>query len=189
MQSHANVEIVTYVREGTLMHRDNLGNEGRVEAGNIQVVSAGAGIKHAEYNLEPPPAHIFQIWLEPKADGGPPAWGTQPCPAAAHSGCFVAIASGIEGDQDALPIRSSARVLNVKLRVGEIAEYSFCAPSLAYLVPSSGVVEVNGLRIGARDGAAIRGVSSVRITAVEDADVLMVDVIYSNTEKRVTRKT
>jgi quercetin 2,3-dioxygenase len=176
-QSHANVEIVTYVREGTLTHRDSLGNEGRIEAGNVQVVSAGAGINHAEYNLEPTPARIFQIWLEPAALGGSPAWGVQPCPIVEHFGRFVALASGIEADQDALPIRARARVLNAKLKVGKTVEYDFREPRLAYLVPSSGTVEVNGVRIRQRGGAAIKGVAVVKIAAIEDADVLMVEVL------------
>ena len=177
LQSHANVEIVTYVCEGTLTHRDSLGNEGRIEAGNVQVVSAGAGIRHAAYNLEPAPARIFQIWLEPAALGGSPAWGVQPCPTAECSGRFVALASGIEGDQDALPIRARARVLNARLKAGEAVEYDFRESRLAYLVPSSGTVEVNGVRIRERDGAVIKGVPVVTIAAIEDADVLMVDVL------------
>jgi quercetin 2,3-dioxygenase len=176
-QSHANVEIVTYVREGILTHRDSLGNEGRIEAGNVQVVSAGAGIHHAEYNLEATPARIFQIWLEPAALGGSPAWGVQPCPIMEHSGRFVALASGIEADQDALPIQARARVLNAKLKVGKTVKYDFREPRLAYLVPSYGTVEVNGVRIRERGGASIKGVAVVKITAIEDADVLMVDVL------------
>jgi hypothetical protein len=177
LQARANVEIITYVREGTLTHRDSLGNEGIIEAGNVQVVSAGAGIKHAEYNLEQAPARIFQIWLEPASRGGSPAWGTQPCPTAERSGCFVALASGIDSDQDALPIRACARVLNAKLKVGQSIEYVLREPRLAYLVPSSGTIDVNGVRIHARDGTAIKDVAVVRIEAIEEADVVMVDAL------------
>jgi redox-sensitive bicupin YhaK (pirin superfamily) len=182
MQSHANVEIVTYVREGTLTHRDSLGNEGRVEVGNVQVVSAGAGIKLAEYNLEKTPACILRISLEPDAVGGSPAWGTQPCAAASRPGRFVPIASGSPDDQDALPIRARARVLNAKLKTGDTAEYVLQAPGLAYLIPSSGAVDVNGVRIRERDGAAISDVATVIVTAVEDADILMVDLLSSNSQ-------
>ena len=176
LQAHANIEIIMYVREGTVTHRDSLGNEERIEAGNVQVVSAGTGIRHAEYNLEQAPARIFQIWITPTSPGGSPAWGAQPCPVAERSGCFVAIASGFDSDQDALPIRAYARVLNVKLKAGESIEHVLREPRLAYLVPSSGTVDVNGVRIHARDGAAIKDVAIVRITAIEDADVVMVDV-------------
>ena len=177
LQVHANIEIITYVREGTVTHADSLGNEGRIEAGNIQVVSAGSGIRHAEYNLEQATARIFQMWITPASSGGSPAWGAQPCPVADRSGCFVAIASCMDSDRDALPIRACARVLNAKLKVGESIEYEIGEPRRAYLVPSTGTVDVNGVRIHARDGAAITDVDSVTITAIEDADVVMVDVL------------
>jgi quercetin 2,3-dioxygenase len=177
LQVHANIEIVTYVREGTVTHTDSLGNEGRIEAGSVQVVSAGTGIRLAEYNLEQASARIFQMWITPASSGGSPAWGLQPCPAAERSGCFVAIASGLDSDCDALPIRARARVLNAKLRIGESIEHVFREPRLAYLVPSFGTVDVNGVRIHARDGAAIKDIDIVTITAIERADVVMVDVL------------
>src|ERR1700693_5906612 len=123
-----------YVREAPVTHRDSLGNEGRIEAGNVQVMSAGTGIRHAEYNLEQASAEVFQIGIAPASSGGSPAWAVQPCPLAERSGCFVAIASGFDGDQDALPIRACARVLNAKLKVGESIEYVLREPRLAYLV-------------------------------------------------------
>lgn len=177
LQVHANIEIITYVREGTVTHRDSLGNESRLEAGNVQVVSAGTGIRLAESNLEQASARIFQIWITPTSPGGSPAWGVQPCPVAEHSGCFVAIASGFDSDCDALPIRACVRVLNAKLKGGESIEYVLRAPRLAYLVPSSGTVDVNSVRIHARDGAAIKDVDRVTCTAIEDADVVMVEVL------------
>jgi redox-sensitive bicupin YhaK (pirin superfamily) len=72
---HANMEIITYVREGAVTHKDSLGNEGRTEAGDVQVMSAGTGIRHAEYNLEQQPTRIFQIWITPSSNGGPPVAG------------------------------------------------------------------------------------------------------------------
>src|SRR5580700_8260043 len=177
LQVHANIEIIIYVREGTVTHRDSLGNEGRIEAGNVQVVSAGTGIRHAEYNLEQASARIFQMWITPASAGGSPAWGVQPCTLADRSGCFVAIASGFESDSDALPIRACARVLNARLEVGESIEHGLCEARLAYLVPSTGTVDVNGVRIHARDGAVIKDVDIVTITAIEVADVVMVDIL------------
>src|ERR1700726_387767 len=76
--AHANMEIITYVREGVVTHRDSLGNEGRTRAGHVQVMSAGTGIQHAEYNTGPAPALIFQIWIVPDTHGGPPTWRSQP---------------------------------------------------------------------------------------------------------------
>jgi redox-sensitive bicupin YhaK (pirin superfamily) len=175
LHAHANMEIITYVREGAVTHRDNLGNEGRTEAGNVQVMSAGTGIRHAEYNLEQEPTLMFQIWIIPNSDGGCPAWGSQPFPKADRCGRFVTLASGFDGDSDALPIRARARVVGATLKAGESVEYALGERRHGYLVPASGVVEVNGVRIDTRDGAAIKDVAVVRITAIEDAELVMVD--------------
>src|SRR5580704_5299763 len=175
LHAHVNMEIITYVREGAVTHRDNLGNEGRTEAGDVQVMSAGAGIRHAEYNLEQEPTRLFQIWITPSAEGGPPAWGSQPFPKADRSGRFVTLASGLGDDTDALPIRAHARVLGATLKAGETVEYALAERRHAYLVPASGAVEINGVRIGARDGAAIKDAALVSITALEDSEIVMVD--------------
>ena len=172
---HANMEIITYVREGAVTHKDSLGNEGRTEAGDVQVMSAGTGIRHAEYNLEQQPTRIFQIWITPSADGGSPVWGSQPFPKGDRSGHFVTLASGFDTDKGALPIRAPARVLGATLKVGETVEYPLGERRHGYLVPASGAVEVNGVRIDARDGAAIKDVAILRITAIEDSELVMVD--------------
>jgi redox-sensitive bicupin YhaK (pirin superfamily) len=172
---HANMEIITYVREGAVTHKDSLGNEGRTEAGDVQVMSAGSGIRHAEYNLEQRPTRIFQIWITPGSKGGSPAWGSQPFPKADRSGRFVTLASGFENDEDALPIRAPARVLGATLKAGESVEYELAEARHAYLVAASGAVDVNGTRIEARDGAAIKDVAVIRITASADSELIMVD--------------
>jgi redox-sensitive bicupin YhaK (pirin superfamily) len=172
---HSDMEIITYVREGAITHQDNLGNKGRTEAGDVQVMSAGTGIQHAEYNLEPVTTRIFQIWIIPDARGGAPTWGSKPFPKGERSGRFVTLASGIAGDEDALPIRAQARVLGLTLNAGESAEYSFEGNRFGYLVPAKGTVEVNGIRLEARDGAAIRNEGTITVTAIDDAEVVLVD--------------
>ncbi len=172
---HANMEIITYVREGAITHQDSLGNKGRTEAGDVQVMSAGSGIRHSEYNLEPSKTKIFQIWIEPTTKGGQPTWGAKPFPKSDRSGKLVTIASGIAGDKDALPIRADARVLATTLKAGESAEYTPEKTRNLYLVPAAGSVEVNGIRVNARDGAAIRGEARLRITALEDSELVLVD--------------
>jgi redox-sensitive bicupin YhaK (pirin superfamily) len=172
---HADMEIITYVREGAITHEDNQGNRGRTAAGDVQVMSAGTGIRHAEYNLEKETTRIFQIWIVPNARGGTPSWGAKPFPKDDRSGRFVTLASGIEGDADALPIRTDARVLGANLKAGETAEYRLGDRRHAYLVPAKGKVEVNGVALNARDGAAIAAEETIRVTAVEDAEVVMVD--------------
>ncbi|MET3930659.1 redox-sensitive bicupin YhaK (pirin superfamily) [Lysobacter sp. OAE881] len=172
---HSDMEIITYVRDGAITHQDNLGNKGRTEAGDVQVMSAGTGIQHAEYNLEPDTTRIFQIWIIPDARGGAPIWGSKPFPKGERSGRFVTLASGIAGDEDALPIRAQARVLGLTLAAGESAEYSFDGTRFGYLVPAKGAIEVNGIRLEARDGAAIRNEGAITVKALEDAEVVLVD--------------
>ncbi len=172
---HANMEIITYVREGAITHQDSLGNKGRTEAGDVQVMSAGTGIRHSEYNLEPKTTKIFQIWIQPKAGGGQPTWGSKPFPKPDRSGKLVTIASGFADDGDALPIRADARVLATTLRAGESAEYAADTARNLYLVPAAGAVDVNGVRVNARDGAAISNEKKLTITALEDSELVLVD--------------
>jgi quercetin 2,3-dioxygenase len=172
---HANMEIITYVRQGAITHQDSLGNKGRTEAGDVQVMSAGSGIRHSEYNLEPGTTKIFQIWIQPTARGGEPTWGSKPFPKADRSGKLVTIASGINGDDDALPIRAHARVLATTLKAGDSAEYATGKTRNLYLVPAAGAVEINGVRVNARDGAAISGEENLRIKALEDSELVLVD--------------
>ena len=172
---HNDMEIITYVREGAITHKDSLGNEGRTEAGDVQVMSAGTGIRHAEYNLEPVTTRIFQIWIQPDRTGGAPTWGAKPFPKDDRSGRFVTLASGVEGDTDALPIRTNARVLGATLKAGESVEYPIGASRHGYLTLAAGAVDLNGVRLNARDGAAISDEDTITITAAEDAEIVLVD--------------
>jgi len=172
---HANMEIITYVRDGAITHQDSLGNEGRTEAGDVQVMSAGSGVRHSEYNREDVTTRIFQIWIEPKVRGGAPSWGARPFPKGDRSGRFVALASGFAKDADALPIRADARVLGATLKAGETTEYTLGVENHAYLVPAKGSVEINGVCIDARDGAAISKEAVLRVTAIEDAEIVLVE--------------
>ncbi|MBY0381620.1 MAG: pirin family protein [Xanthobacteraceae bacterium] len=172
---HANMEIITYVREGAITHQDSLGNHGRTEAGDVQVMSAGSGIRHAEYNLEPVTTTLFQIWIEPTKEGGQPTWGSKPFPKADRSGKLVTIASGFASDIDALPIRADARVLATTLKAGESAEYAPRSDRKLYLVPATGRIEVNGITANARDGVAVSNENAVTIKALVDAEIVLVE--------------
>jgi redox-sensitive bicupin YhaK (pirin superfamily) len=172
---HEDMEIITYIREGAITHRDSLGNTGRTEAGDVQVMSAGSGVRHAEYNLEPGRTRLFQIWIEPQTHGGDPSWGAKPFPKGDRSGRFVTLASGRPGDEGALAIRADARVLGATIKAGETITYDLDPTRHAYLVPSTGSIEVNGVHIGARDGAAATDEKELRITALEDAELVLVD--------------
>jgi redox-sensitive bicupin YhaK (pirin superfamily) len=172
---HRDMEIITYVREGAITHQDNLGNEGRTEAGDVQVMSAGTGIAHAEYNKEDVTTRIFQIWIQPTRTGEKPSWGSRPFPKGARSGEFVVLASGFANDNDALPIRTDARVVAATLKAGETIEYPLGADRRGYLVLATGAVVIGDVRVNARDGAAISDEAVIRVTAIEDSEIVLVD--------------
>ena len=172
---HSDMEIITYVREGAITHKDSMGNTGRTEAGDVQVMSAGSGVRHSEYNLEDSTTRLFQIWIEPTTSGGAPSWGAKPFPKSDRSGRFVVLASGYANDNDALPIRAEARVMGATIKAGERVTLDLDPDRHVYLVSASGSVEVDGVRLDPRDGAAITAVATVEIVGVEDAEIVLVD--------------
>lgn len=174
---HNDMEIITYVRSGAITHQDNMGNRGRTEAGDVQVMSAGSGVAHAEYNLEDEATTLYQIWIMPKERGGKPYWGAAKFPKAERAGQLVTLASGFEDDQSAgaLPIRQDARVLAATLEKGQAVSYPLEKGRFAYLALAKGEATVNGVPLGPRDGAAIRDESDIRIEAGADAEIVLVD--------------
>ncbi|MFK4793195.1 pirin family protein [Sphingobium sp. ZW T5_29] len=172
---HRDMEIITYVRTGAITHQDSLGNKGRTEAGDVQVMSAGTGIRHAEYNLENETTTLFQIWVIPSAEGGSPSWGAKPFPKGDRSGKLVVLASGHDEDAEALRIRADARLLGGTIKAGESVTYESAPGRHLYLVPATGRIEIDGQLFEARDGAAIIGGSPFTITALEDAEIVLVD--------------
>jgi redox-sensitive bicupin YhaK (pirin superfamily) len=168
------MEIVTYVRTGAITHEDSMGNKGRTGAGDVQVMSAGTGVRHSEFNLENEMTTLFQIWIEADKRGATPSWGAKEFPKSDRSGKFSVLASGDPGD-DALTINADAKVLGATLKAGERLTYALAAGRRAYLVPAVGAVDVNGTALNARDGAAIKDEPEITITAKDDAELVMVD--------------
>jgi redox-sensitive bicupin YhaK (pirin superfamily) len=172
---HADMEIITYVRSGAITHQDSLGNKGRTEAGDVQVMSAGTGVRHAEYNLEDEATTLFQIWVQTDKPGAEPAWGAKQFPKGDRAGGFVTLASGFAEDGDALGIHAAARVMGATLQAGESAELSLDPARHVYLVAIGGAIEVNGRRAEPRDGVAITGEPSLTVRAIADAEIVLVD--------------
>lgn len=173
---HRDMEIITYVRKGAISHEDSLGNRGRTVAGDVQVMSAGTGITHSEFNREDETCELFQIWIYPDRSGLPPSWGTRPFPRGDRAGAFVTLASGMQGDDDALPIRAEARLVAATLGAGDIAEYPIGLGRSLYLVPASGRIEVGDVVAEAGDGVAVRDETRLQVRALEDSEVVLVDV-------------
>ena len=170
---HRDMEIITYVRTGAITHQDSMGNKGRTAAGDVQVMSAGTGVTHAEYNLEDEDTTLFQIWIETDKQGAQPSWGAMPFPKESREGQLQLLASG-DGDDGVLHINSDARILGATLKAGETLEYAADPARHLYLVPSA-KVEVNGTSAAKRDGVAITGESTITVKAEEDAELVLVD--------------
>ena len=170
---HRDMEIVTYVRTGAITHQDSIGNKGRTGAGDVQVMSAGTGVTHAEYNLEDEATTLFQIWIETDKPSADPSWGAMPFPKESRNGAFQLLASG-ESDDGVLTINADARVLGATVKAGETITIDSSPERYLYLVPS-GRVRVNGVEAVARDGVAITGETRVEIGAEEDSELVLVD--------------
>ncbi len=173
---HKEMEIITYVREGAITHRDSLGNEGRTEAGDVQVMHAGTGITHAEYNLEATPTRIFQIWLMPNKRGVAPGWGARAFPRERANALHVLADGRAERDAGALPLYADGAVLAGTVKAGQTLVQNLAEGRAAYLVPATHPVRVNGVLVPMRSGVTITGESSFTISADADAEIVMVDV-------------
>jgi redox-sensitive bicupin YhaK (pirin superfamily) len=174
---HANMEIITFVRQGAITHKDSLGNVGATRAGDVQVMHAGTGITHAELNQEAEATRLFQIWIIPDEMGVKPGWQAREFPRNAGEGLQV-LAGGRPADagSGALPLYANAAVLAAKLGAGEKASYSLQPGRAAYLVAATGDIKVNGELAQARDGVALRDEPEITIEAVGDAEIVLVDV-------------
>jgi redox-sensitive bicupin YhaK (pirin superfamily) len=172
---HADMEIITYVRQGVVTHEDSAGNIGRTVAGDVQVMSAGTGISHSEHNYTADTLKVFQIWLLPRQRGGTPRWDSRRFPKADRAGLLIVLASGDPNNSDALPIRADARVLGATLLAGTSLRHAPVGFRHTYLAPSKGVILVNGQRVAFGDGIAAVDEPELAIAAEEGAEFILVD--------------
>ncbi len=171
--AHRDMEIITYVRTGAITHQDSLGNKGRTAAGDVQVMSAGTGVTHSEFNLEDEATTLFQIWIETGRRSASPSWGMKPFPRQAREGSFQTLASGTP-DDGALTINADAKILGATLAAGTSLTYRPDPARHLYLVPSA-AVRINGVAAAARDGIAISDEHTLLIEAIADAELVLVD--------------
>jgi len=172
---HRDMEIVTYVRQGAITHQDSLGNKGRTVAGDVQVMSAGTGIVHSEFNHEAEATQLFQIWIEPNRRGHAPRWDTRAFPRDTP-GELVLMVSGRPGENDALRIHQNAALYGAALTAGDEVEHWLMPGRRAYVVPVGGTVEINGVAVPPRAGAAIVDEDVMTIRAVDATDLVLADL-------------
>ena len=176
MHGHRDMEIITSVRKGAVSHRDSLGNDGRTAAGDVQVMHAGTGIMHSEWNKEDEHTLLYQIWVEPDRRGHAPGWDEAKFPKADRAGRWVPLASGEEHVQDALRIHRDATLYGAFVKAGTSVTHTLRPGRRAYLVLADGKAAVNGTELSARDGAAITDTAEVTLAATTDSEVLLFDL-------------
>ncbi len=169
---HNNMEIITYVRTGAITHRDSEGNEGRTEAGDVQVMSAGLGIQHSEHNRESVDTNLYQIWIEPNIKDVKPSWDAHEFPQTTDADGLSLL---VAGDGSApLNINADAKVLAGKMRSGQV--FTQILDWRGYLLVAEGAVEIDGYRLKKGDAAEISDESVIKLCAIDEAEVILIDV-------------
>ena len=170
--AHRDMEIITYVRKGAITHEDDKGNKGRTTAGNVQVMSAGSGIRHSEYNHEDEVTNIYQIWILPKSKGIEPRWDAAEFPKAAVSEKLPLLVSG--GGDAPLSINQDATIHAGALNAGTSLTHAI--KGKAYVLVSEGEASIDGIKGKKGDGFAVSGQDSIAIEAGSDAEILVIEV-------------
>lgn len=173
---HDNMEIITYVRSGAITHKDDQGNEGRTEAGDVQVMSAGAGIRHSEYNLENQATTLYQIWIEPNKRGVKPRWDAHKFPKQLVSDKLNLLVSG--DGQAPLFIHQDATIHAGRLSANTHLNHPI--KHQAYVLVSEGEIEINGELAKQGDAVEVTDLNSITLRAVSEAEVLVIDAPARN---------
>lgn len=173
---HDNMEIITYVKKGAITHRDSMGNEGRTRAGDVQVMSAGTGVFHSEYNSEPEDTTLYQIWITPNERNVAPRWKSKEFPKEPVTDKLAVLVSGQaqHAGKDAVFIHQDAAIYGGRLAKGSSVTQAL--KHQAYVLASAGTITVNGQAMKQGDGAEITGETEITIRADSDAEVLVIDV-------------
>lgn len=170
---HDNMEIITYVRSGAITHEDSTGNKGRTAAGHVQVMSAGSGITHAEYNHEDTETTLYQIWIFPRSRNTRPRWNSMTFPTAPVNTALNLLVSGDEHDS-ALYIDADAKIYGGRLEKGTTLIHPLDKD--AYILASDGTFTVNGEAMHKGDGAEVTGTNSLEIKALEDSEIVIIEL-------------
>jgi redox-sensitive bicupin YhaK (pirin superfamily) len=172
---HENMEIVTYVRKGAITHKDSQGNEDKIVAGDLQVMSAGSGIYHSEYNLENEDAIMYQIWIEARSTGSKPSYNSKKFPNNFSKNKLPLLVSGREKTKEkALYINQDAQIYGGKIDKGEIITHHI--KNQAYLLMSYGKATIEGNLMLAGDGCEISNVDNIKIEAKEESEILIIEI-------------
>lgn len=174
--SHRDMEIVSYVVQGALEHKDSLGNGGRIVPGDVQRMSAGTGITHSEFNgSKTEPVRFLQIWIPPYRAGLSPGYEQRHFPEADRRGRLRLVASP-DGQEDSLTLQQDVRLYAGLLDGEERASFSLAPGRHAWVQVIRGRLVVNGQPLSEGDGLALSEEASVDLGSAEDAEVLVFDL-------------
>jgi redox-sensitive bicupin YhaK (pirin superfamily) len=173
---HRDMEIVTYVLSGEIEHQDSAGNKGVIHPGEVQVMSAGSGIQHSEYNhSEKAPVHFLQMWIFPRTEGSKPRWEQRQFTAEDRKGKLLPIVSS--GDLDGtLRIDQDAQIYVSSLTAGQEVKHKTQSERRPYAFVLEGEVSVNGIKLSKGDQARIMGESELAIKAAKDSELILLDL-------------
>ena len=178
---HRNMEIITYVRSGSIVHQDSEGNKGVTKAGDVQVMSAGKGIVHSEYNRSKEPLTLYQIWIDTNTQNVKPRWQAKPFPRKEVTRELTLLVSGFEEDEGrALPINQEARIYGGRINKG--VEIKHTITNQAYILASEGCFDViiekpmQKVVLQKGDGLEVTEIKVIYIKANIDCEVLIIDV-------------
>ena len=178
LHPHRDMEIITYVRSGAVHHRDTLGHKGKTGAGDVQVMTAGTGIAHAEHADPSDDTTLFQIWIRPNRRGLQPRWAQAEFPKAPVTGNLKLLVSGREAEatEGVLTINQDAAIYGGSLTKDTVLIHNVRGKTGAYVVISAGEVEINGAVMRAGDGAEITEEPVLNIRGLTDAELLVIEV-------------
>lgn len=169
---HRDMEIITYVTQGAITHKDSQGNEGRTEAGDVQIMTAGTGIFHSEHNHEPIETKLFQIWIKPKFNNLEPSWKTHQFPRTKSTNKLSLLVSG--DGLAPLTINQNARIYAGNLSRNELINHQL--QTNAYLVVVEGTLSVDDIKLNKGDGAEITETSIITLQSKTDSKILLIEI-------------
>lgn len=168
---HRDMEILSYVLSGTISHKDSLGHEASVSAGEFQLMNAGTGIRHSEYNRHDQPLHFLQIWLVPEQQGLTPSYQQ-----ARFDGHGKVLVLSPDGEAGSLKVHQDSRLYRLTLAAGEQLSHPLAANRVGYVQVVSGQWQINGSSVGPGDGVRAAAGTALRFEAVSDGELLLFDL-------------
>ena len=173
---HSDMEIITYVLEGALEHKDSMGNTSAIHPGEVQRMSAGTGVRHSEYNSSPSePVHLLQIWITPEREGMEPGYEQREFAQAEKTGKLRLVASRT-GQDDSVTVHQDVKLYDAQLKSGDEVRHDLAPGRHAWLQLLRGSVQLNGVELKAGDGAAASEEESLTIRASEESEFLLFDL-------------